>query len=1466
MTRARRAQINRPSFLRFARFLMASVLVGLVTACGGGGGGGGDSPTPTTPTTPTTAAKQVDIQDLGLLSVQILDNATSVVKGQAVYGQVKASYGPSVRPADITYTLDSGVMTQLAKGTDGETYFTIDAKKLTVGKQDYVVRATNVQTQNYALIKGTLTVVEPAVQSTTSLGAQGASIDLGDGKTASISANNLEASVQIATTVANTDNGKKIQFSLSKSALDKNIKITLPQGKPAYDPYSVLSSANVGSQSILAKISQAIQKVVQAFSSPSLNKDPYVSDSTANNGIKPIISNGLGQVVLQGDEVAFDSALDVISERFWDPTFGLPSYNDSGIGVLDKIKSTFNDIKDATELFITTELRPAYEVQTSITGDVRSFKWDGYEPILFVHGFNLTIGGGEGTWGNFPKLAMQTALPNGNNLVPFEFHWYTNQSFRLAADDLATTVEYIYKLSGKKVHIVAHSFGGVLTRTMLQGLSRYATAHREVGGKVASLMTLGSPHSGVLSADRVIDEISLPDGQFAGGLIPRCQAVSCYEMGQLVTAFSEQTKQDVGLSGNYAQAGYLPAAIARSENKLPSIPVYVGIGLGVNTSNLVADGDYLISFAGQRFRPNNTSQARSNSLLQETKVGNATVTEVLLGLTPEIRPGQTIANNKLPVGRAGGYYHSSTTGRGNWISSDDDKLGLMASPNYGCATTVSCLHAGYLLFRQLQNDVLTGTNVGELTLPSNMAAQNLVVKNKAAWTSAQLATIQAMIDNAKAKSIISGKRIVWERLSENERKSELGKLVGIPDTERTSYIKNNYSEQFAALNQYLSSDLYKANWSATGQGLYGRGALNDWLAVAGAGVKSVTGVLQIAYPVAAIAADGGTQVIQQTSDTQKMVQYIIALNRSTKVISLINNCLGLGSRVNEYQTAVREISNDNLTSKNFSTAITVPLQFVSSLASAGNMSNAALIADVFTGSVTLSASNEKMVMAQVWLNLVNSALAMFPDSVSMQYAKGTLNVVTGCLDAYVIGQQMNARADEAFVISSDVILKGSQKMTDTLMAERVLAILNAKTTDLYTAGFDATIKTSVPTVTVGSSVDFWLEGAPSNVGLVAWQLTGYTEQTANVSAGVAGKISITINTAGSYAATITYYGGANKTGTLLGTQTYTFTVCAVGQGLNASGVCAENSPTPPTITGAAAQANGTVVVSGTAANNANIKITWPDSSTTLLVASGSGGWSTRSSSTYAAGALVKANTYNTTGNSALVSATITAYTTSKLTDTGITANQCYGAGSNTLISCTSSAAISLNSQQDGMVGRDVSNNDDSDGKLGFSYSRVGSYALTECVKDNITGLMWEGKPVSGSGATRGSPALNPNGTYTNYQMGYTDGDGNAVTQARVNASSNAQGYVAAINATDLCGYSDWRLPTRSELQSIVDYSVAYPGPTVDGNWFPNTQQSLYWTSSPYAGYSGYAWYVDFSNGYVDSDYRYGSNFHVRLVR
>jgi hypothetical protein len=75
----------------------------------------------------------------------------------------------------------------------------------------------------------------------------------------------------------------------------------------------------------------------------------------------------------------------------------------------------------------------------------------------------------------------------------------------------------------------------------------------------------------------------------------------------------------------------------------------------------------------------------------------------------------------------------------------------------------------------------------------------------------------------------------------------------------------------------------------------------------------------------------------------------------------------------------------------------------------------------------------------------------------------------------------------------------------------------------------------------------------------------------------------------------------------------------------------------------------------------------------------------------------------------------------------------------------------------------------------------------------------------------------------------------------------------------------FRLPTVKELISIVDLTVAYPAPSIDQTAFPGTPGRTFWTSSPLAGSSGYAWGVYFGYGYLGV-FDVASYFSVRCVR
>ena len=206
---------------------------------------------------------------------------------------------------------------------------------------------------------------------------------------------------------------------------------------------------------------------------------------------------------------------------------------------------------------------------------------------------------------------------------------------------------------------------------------------------------------------------------------------------------------------------------------------------------------------------------------------------------------------------------------------------------------------------------------------------------------------------------------------------------------------------------------------------------------------------------------------------------------------------------------------------------------------------------------------------------------------------------------------------------------------------------------------------------------------------------------------------------------------------------------------------------------------------------------------------------------------------------------------SQLNDTGITWGGDYPEGNNT--TCTSN----IDAPQDCHQGRDATHNDPSDGHGGFSFTKLdqngtslpASATAWSCVRDNVTGLVWEVKTDDGGIHDKdntyrwgGKTALGSGyGTY------YPDWDT----------------LVDDSNSQRLCGYSDWRVPTRAELQGLVHYGSSYPA--IDTDYFPNTPERNFWSVSPSGDASSYAWFVNFNVGYTSYGYR-DYYLQVRLVR
>ena len=146
-----------------------------------------------------------------------------------------------------------------------------------------------------------------------------------------------------------------------------------------------------------------------------------------------------------------------------------------------------------------------------------------------------------------------------------------------------------------------------------------------------------------------------------------------------------------------------------------------------------------------------------------------------------------------------------------------------------------------------------------------------------------------------------------------------------------------------------------------------------------------------------------------------------------------------------------------------------------------------------------------------------------------------------------------------------------------------------------------------------------------------------------------------------------------------------------------------------------------------------------------------------------------------------------------------------------------------------------------------------------------------GQPLAQDGSYDINPLSyndNGDGTVTDNNTGLVwqkNGDANTYNWYQATGTYDATYNPSSENVCGSLG-SGWRLPTKKELLSIVDYSVPYPGPTIRADVFPNTTGAYHWSSTTVGALSGYPFQVFFNTGDAGAFNPAGVSSYVKCVR
>ncbi len=175
-----------------------------------------------------------------------------------------------------------------------------------------------------------------------------------------------------------------------------------------------------------------------------------------------------------------------------------------------------------------------------------------------------------------------------------------------------------------------------------------------------------------------------------------------------------------------------------------------------------------------------------------------------------------------------------------------------------------------------------------------------------------------------------------------------------------------------------------------------------------------------------------------------------------------------------------------------------------------------------------------------------------------------------------------------------------------------------------------------------------------------------------------------------------------------------------------------------------------------------------------------------------------------------------------------------------------------------LVGCDDASSPEEDG-IRFVVIEAGN---ERCVSDEATGLLWQTKTEQ--------PGLhNVANTYSWFHPGEENGE---LDYRGVEDGGSCDGslcdtwnYIQAVNDAGLCGFNDWRIPEKNELNSISDIRRSHSPPTIDTAFFPLTRADEYWTGNDYSFQHESAWAWNFKLGHDRVDWKKTPKF-IRLVR